>query len=88
MPIDVFKIEGKFNPSDFPVGSVVPMSDAEGNIMQGRVLEVTDNEIEMDFNHPLAGMDLHFTGNIVEVREASADEIAHGHVHGEGGHHH
>jgi FKBP-type peptidyl-prolyl cis-trans isomerase SlyD len=88
LPLDVFKVEGKFTPTDFPVGSVVPMSDAEGNIMQGRVLEVTDKDIEMDFNHPLAGMDLFFTGNVVEVRDASAEEIAHGHVHGPGGHHH
>ena len=42
----------------------------------------------MDFNHPLAGKDLHFQGSVNQVREASAEEIAHGHVHGEGGHHH
>jgi FKBP-type peptidyl-prolyl cis-trans isomerase SlyD len=42
----------------------------------------------MDFNHELAGKNLHFTGTIVEVREASEEELAHGHVHGPGGHHH
>jgi FKBP-type peptidyl-prolyl cis-trans isomerase SlyD len=44
--------------------------------------------IKMDFNHPLAGTDLHFEGSIVGIREASSDELDHGHVHGEGGHHH
>ena len=42
----------------------------------------------MDFNHPLSGTDLHFSGEILVVREASQEEIDHGHVHGEGGHHH
>jgi FKBP-type peptidyl-prolyl cis-trans isomerase SlyD len=42
----------------------------------------------MDFNHPLADTDLHFSGSIAEIRTATADEIAHGHVHGPGGHHH
>lgn len=42
----------------------------------------------MDFNHPLAGKDLHFSGEILDVRDANDEEISHGHVHGEGGHHH
>jgi len=51
-------------------------------------MEVTPELIKMDFNHPLAGMDLHFSGSITAIREATADELAHGHVHGPGGHHH
>jgi FKBP-type peptidyl-prolyl cis-trans isomerase SlyD len=88
LPLDIFKVEGKFNVEDFPIGKFVPMSDPEGNIMQGKVVEVTDNDIQMDFNHPLAGMNLHFDGSVMNVREASSEEITHGHVHGEGGHHH
>jgi FKBP-type peptidyl-prolyl cis-trans isomerase SlyD len=42
----------------------------------------------MDFNHPLADKDLRFVGKVLNIRNASADEIAHGHVHGEGGIHH
>jgi FKBP-type peptidyl-prolyl cis-trans isomerase SlyD len=42
----------------------------------------------MDFNHPLAGKNLHFSGIVLEVREQTAEEIAHGHLHGPGGHHH
>ncbi|HEY4556227.1 MAG TPA: peptidylprolyl isomerase [Lysobacter sp.] len=44
--------------------------------------------VDVDLNHPMAGKDLSFSIEIVEVREASAEEIEHGHVHGEGGHHH
>ena len=44
--------------------------------------------VDVDLNHPMAGKDLHFEVEIVEVREASAEELEHGHVHGDGGHHH
>lgn len=52
------------------------------------VLKVGMSVVDCDLNHPMAGKDLQFDIEIVEVREASAEEIAHGHVHGEGGHHH
>ncbi|MFN3310370.1 MAG: peptidylprolyl isomerase [Thermomonas sp.] len=44
--------------------------------------------VDVDLNHPMAGKDLEFDIEVVDVREASAEELAHGHVHGEGGHHH
>jgi FKBP-type peptidyl-prolyl cis-trans isomerase SlyD len=88
LPQDVFKIDGKFTPEDFPEGSMVPMSDQDGNMMRGRVVEVDNEGILMDFNHPLAGHDLHFEGTIINVRMATPDELDHGHVHGPGGHHH
>ena len=44
--------------------------------------------VDVDLNHPMAGKDLEFDIEIVEVREASAEEVAHGHVHGDGGHQH
>jgi FKBP-type peptidyl-prolyl cis-trans isomerase SlyD len=44
--------------------------------------------VDVDLNHPMAGKDLHFDIEVVEVREATAEELAHGHVHGAGGHHH
>lgn len=89
IPIDVFHDEnGKFDEAYFKLGALIPMSDSEGNNMRGTIVGITDEVIKMDFNHPLAGIDLHFEGEIVDIREATKDEIDHGHVHGPGGHHH
>lgn len=52
------------------------------------VTDITDATVTVDGNHPLAGQDLHFNVTVKEVREASQEEIEHGHVHGPGGHHH
>jgi FKBP-type peptidyl-prolyl cis-trans isomerase SlyD len=52
------------------------------------IVEVSDREIKVDANHPLAGQTLHFDVAVRSVREASEEELEHGHVHGEGGHHH
>ncbi|MFM2482697.1 peptidylprolyl isomerase [Celerinatantimonas sp. YJH-8] len=52
------------------------------------VLEVNDEEVVVDGNHPLAGMDLFFSVSVEDVRDATEEELAHGHVHGQGGHHH
>jgi len=70
------------------LGAMLPMQDQDGNPMDGKVIEIGDETVKMDFNHPLAGEALNFTGSILAVREATADELDHGHVHGEGGHHH
>jgi FKBP-type peptidyl-prolyl cis-trans isomerase SlyD len=52
------------------------------------VLDVTDTIVKLDGNHPLAGEDLSFDVEIVEIRDATDEEVAHGHVHGAHGHHH
>ncbi|HSZ26076.1 MAG TPA: FKBP-type peptidyl-prolyl cis-trans isomerase [Cytophagaceae bacterium] len=88
LPADVFKVEGKFEKEKFHLGMVLPMKDQHGNMLQGKILEITDEGIELDFNHPMAGQDLFFKGTILEVREATKEELEHGHVHGPGGHHH
>ncbi len=52
------------------------------------VVEISDAKVTLDANHPLAGKDLTFDVEITEKREATPEEISHGHVHGHGGHHH
>ena len=88
LPIDIFKVEGKIDEEMLQVGNVIPMQDNNGNPLEGLVVEIGDNEVKMDFNHPLAGKTLHFTGKVIDVRHASEEEISHGHVHGAHGHQH
>ena len=70
------------------IGAIIPMQDNEGHHMRGVVVKVGINDVSMDFNHPLAGQHLRFEGEVVALRAATEDELAHGHVHGPGGHHH
>lgn len=91
LPMEDFLDEsGQLDKLVFKVGAIVPMMDEEGHQVNGRVMEINElnQYIRMDFNHPLAGQDMHFEGKIVLIRDATAEEIDHGHVHGEGGHHH
>ena len=89
VPIHIFHDEsGKVDPSILVKDNVIPMTDHQGNRYMGRVHEITDEAVTMDFNHPLADKELHFVGEVVDVRIATLEELQHGHVHGEGGHHH
>ena len=64
------------------IGNVIPMMTQDGRVVPGRVLEVGDEKIKMDFNHELAGKSLHFKGEVVSVREATDKELEEG-LHGE-----
>jgi len=56
--------------------------------VQLAVTKIEGEQVTVDPNHPLAGKTLNFTGSVIEVRDATEEELAHGHVHGEGGHQH
>ena len=60
----------------------------DGGMRMFTVTAVTGDMVTLDGNHPLAGKTLHFDVQVVDVREATAEEMEHGHVHGPGGHHH
>ena len=62
--------------------------DDEGGAVPVRVIEVREDQIIVDANHPLAGETLHFHVDIREVRDATLEELMHGHAHGAGGHTH
>jgi FKBP-type peptidyl-prolyl cis-trans isomerase SlyD len=81
LPKDIFKIDGKIDENLLVLNKVVPMRDQQGNHLNGKIIEILDELVKMDFNHPLAGDDLYFTGEILNVREATETEISHGHLH-------
>lgn len=81
LPKNIFEVEGKIEDGLLKEGNVIPMQNNEGQKFNGVVVEVADEAVKMDFNHPLAGDDLHFTGQIKEVRDATKEELDHGHVH-------
>jgi FKBP-type peptidyl-prolyl cis-trans isomerase SlyD len=64
------------------VGAILPLQDNQGNQFRAVVTAISESVVTVDLNHPMAGKDLHFTGTILTVREATADELAHGHAHG------
>lgn len=74
------------------VDDIQPGMQFQGRGPQGEinvtVTRVDDDKVFIDGNHPLAGKTLHFAIEVTDVRQASADELAHGHVHGAGGHQH
>ena len=78
-----------FQGTDIPeIGSTLPLQDNNGNRFQGQVVSVAEDAVIVDLNHPMAGHDLHFKGNILNVRPATPEELSHGHAHGPDGHHH
>jgi FKBP-type peptidyl-prolyl cis-trans isomerase SlyD len=81
LPIDIFKKDGIVDLEILRVGNMVPMRDQEGNMLQGVIKAYNNETVTMDFNHPLAGHALHFAGEIISVREATPEEVSHGHVH-------
>lgn len=70
------------------IGMELEIKDEEQNEMFGRILAIKSDAVTMDFNHPLAGKTLNFEVKIVGVREATSEEMSHGHVHAHGDHHH
>ena len=74
--------------SQIAVGSQFHAQGPNGEMLVVTVMEVQDEHVVVDGNHPLAGVDLNFDVKVIDVRDASAEELEHGHVHGPGGHHH
>ena len=78
LPKDMFMVDGIIEEGLLTVGNVLPMQDSDGNRLQGSIEDVKDDVVVMNFNHPLAGADLHFAGTVVAVREATPEELHHG----------
>ena len=82
VPRDAFEGEANLQP-----GMRFQAETDDGDVMV-TVTHVGDDEVTVDANHPLAGQTLHFDVEVVSVRECTAEEREHGHIHGAGGHHH
>lgn len=75
LPKSTFMVNGKVADEMLYAGSQIPMSDAQGNRMLGVVKEVGADTVKMDFNHPMAGKTLNFSGQILEVRDARPEDM-------------
>ena len=76
LPKNIFMVDGKIDEELITPGNTVPMMSTSGQRMEGLVVSVNDDTVQMDFNHPLAGEDLHFTGEILDVRDATPEELS------------
>lgn len=72
-------------PAEIPleVGTEIDVRDEDDEVMTATISEVTKNTVTLDFNHPLAGKTLHFDITILDLRIPTAEELEHGHAHGE-----
>ena len=75
LPKSTFMLNGRFQKDVIFEGAVIPLVNADGNRFQGLVLEVKDEVVIIDLNHPLAGKELHFKGSVVTSREATDTEV-------------
>ncbi len=77
LPKDIFRGgDGHFDAETIYPGNIIPMVNEEGMRFDGLVKEVKDNTVVVDFNHELAGMDLHFRGEVMEAHAATPEEIS------------
>lgn len=80
VPKAQFTQERGFQEGMLEVGNFLPLIDEDGYPMQAKVVQELGEDLLLDFNHPLVGMNLHFEGEVVVVREASEEEVENGHV--------
>jgi FKBP-type peptidyl-prolyl cis-trans isomerase SlyD len=84
VPISAFEMNGTIDPNMLRIGNKIPMQDSSGNRLTGIVSDVLEDTVKMDFNHPLAGNNLYFDGEITDIRNSTDEEMHHGHAHYEG----
>ncbi len=82
IPKASFEVDGKLREDLLVVGMLIPMLNSAGQVVQGTIKEIKAETVTMDFNHPMAGKTLHFTGKVETVRDATEKELTEG-LHGE-----
>lgn len=78
LPKSAFEIDGVFQADYVKPGRTIPMMSRDGGVVHGTVVSVGDSTVKMDFNHPMAGKDLYFTGKVELVRDATEEELKNG----------
>ena len=82
LPKTAFEVNGEIREDLLVQGNTIPMMNSMGGVIPGVVIEVTEDSVKMDLNHQMAGKTLHFTGEVISVREATEKELTEG-LHGE-----
>ena len=82
LPKSAFEVNGEVREDLLVPGNTIPMLNSMGGVIPGVVLEVSEDSVKMDLNHQMAGKTLHFTGEVLTVREATEKELTEG-LHGE-----
>lgn len=82
LPKAAFEVNGEVREDLLVPGNTIPMMNSMGGVIPGVVIEVSEDSVKMDLNHQMAGKTLHFTGEVLTVREATEKELTEG-LHGE-----
>jgi FKBP-type peptidyl-prolyl cis-trans isomerase SlyD len=88
IPIQNFAQADGSIPDSLKNGQMIKLQDQSGQSYNAKIVERGLEKVKVDLNHPMAGVDLYFTIDVREVRDATSEELDHGHVHGPGGHQH
>ena len=70
-----FNGDGEFDSERVYVGAIVPMNTVDGQVVNAQILEISKDKVTIDLNHPLAGENLHFVGEIIDLRDVTPAEL-------------
>ena len=82
IPKDSFAVDGKLREDLLVEGRIIPMLNGAGEVCMAQIIEIKDRDVTVDFNHPMAGKTLSFSGKVLSVRDATEQELREG-LHGE-----
>lgn len=77
--------EGNLHDGMVEIGNILPFTNDDGSQLNGQIVNIQEENVTVDFNHPLAGKAMHFEGKVIGIRAATPSELDHGHVHGPSG---
>ncbi|MFC2087715.1 peptidylprolyl isomerase [Bacteroidota bacterium] len=81
VPKGAFMVDGEIREDLLQIGNTIPMLDNQGRRLNGIIKAIHSDDVTMDFNHPMAGENLYFKGEVIEIRDATEEELTRGNVH-------